>query len=199
MLSNASSIAIIVSAVIVSTAAIVGVQTWRREMTGKARFDLAKRIMIASFKFVDDFKWAVNPFTRSGEFVGRVHEQNETDAESQQLNEWYARSNRLQQLIDDLKIIQEGHWESKALFNEAMSSKVEEALTICKEAYGELSSAISTYFDIKVQGAKTAEQYKAQDFLRELHKTIYGVNKDISEKVDKVVGDLGLALTSYIR
>ena len=185
MLSNASSIAIIVSPVIVSVAAIVGVQTWRREMKDKARFDLAKRIMIASFRFVDDFKWAVFPLTRGDESAVREHiKESETDKESLELDEWYARSNRLQPLINDLKIIQEGHWESKVLFDEEMSRKVGEALTICKETYAELASAISTYFDIMVQGAKTGIPYKNQAFLRKLHKTIYGENKDLSEKGD---------------
>ena len=44
-----------ISAIIVAGAAIWGLRTWRKELTGKAKFDIARNIMRLALKLEGDF------------------------------------------------------------------------------------------------------------------------------------------------
>lgn len=199
-ISLASDVAIIASAAVIAVAAILGVRTWRRELTGKAKFEVAKKVMFLSRKFAVDFQNARSPFTSLGEFQDRPRQQNETAAVSQVLDEWYARSRRLRALIEDLQKFQEAHWEAESILNEATSEHITQTLDVHRKSYAKLSSAISTYFAVRQDEADSSSQYQDQDFLHGLHKVIYLVGTDsLTEKVDEATATLGSALRVYVK
>lgn len=58
------SLAVIVTAIV----ACIGINTWRAEESGKADFDLARRLGTAVYRFRDALALARRPFVATGEF-----------------------------------------------------------------------------------------------------------------------------------
>jgi len=195
-----SDIAIIVSAVVVAIVGGIGLRTWRRAMTGKAKFDVARNVMLLGFKLKADFEWVRNPFTRSWESADRPRQENETPGESSVLNEWYAKGRRLQPLVENLQKFQELSWEAETLLSENSGRCVSEVLAVYRHSYAELASAIESYFDIGCQGAVTGIPYKDQDWLKGLHKEIYSAkDDDFFKRIDEATKQLAPALKAYVK
>ncbi len=90
LVSIASDITIGVSALVVAIVAFCGLRTWRRELTGKAKFEVARNVMSSSLRLRDQFKWARFPITSSAESVGRSRQEDENAEVSRVLDIWYA-------------------------------------------------------------------------------------------------------------
>jgi len=60
-----------VSAVITAGIAIYGLSTWRKEMSGKARFQIARKLMVEAIRVREGFSWVRFPITASEEAIGR--------------------------------------------------------------------------------------------------------------------------------
>jgi len=199
-ISISSDIAVFISAIFVAIAALVGVQTWRRELTGKARFEIARRVMFLSYKFCEDFKSARSPFTLSYEYIERKVKEGEQPAITEVRNQWFARSQRLRPVVEDLSRLQEAQWEAKIILAANAASCVTEALKTFRQAYADVSSAISTYFEIKEDVAKSGGQYHDQEFLRELALAIYErPEDDLSKQVSAAIPKLEKTLESYVK
>ncbi|MBA7656928.1 hypothetical protein ES703_64857 [subsurface metagenome] len=188
------------SAVAVAIFAWLGLRTWRKELTGRAKFEFTRSMMHSCFELRAKFAGVRHPITKLYEWAERVPADKETEAEAQQLNEWYAKTQRLNLVIESLNKIIEGEWEAKILLDESSIKLIEEAVQSYRESYADLSSAISTYFDITHDEARTGEQYQNQEWLRGLKKTIYSApNDDFSKKVDDTTDKLSSALKQYVK
>ena len=189
-----------ISALAVALLAWLGLKTWRRELTGKARFETARNMMRLGFELKDYFEASRNPFTRSNEWADRTKQEDEQENVSQVLNEWYARANRLRPVVDALNKIIEVEWEAEILLNESSVQSIKEAVQSYRDSYAELASAISTYFDIRLDVARTGLPYKDEEWLRGLQKTIYsGIEDDFSKKVEEATDKLSSALKQYVK
>jgi hypothetical protein len=195
-----SDIVVGISALGVAVIALLGLRTWRRELTGKAKFALARDVMLLGFKLKAHFEDARNPFTYSTESAGRTRKEDETRDISQVLDEWYARASRLKPLQENLIKIQEASWEAKILLSEDSSKSVSEAVSVYRERYAELLSAISSYFEERHRGATSRAEKVDDKWLKELQKTIYSrTDDDFSKIIDKATTALESALQTYVR
>ena len=195
-----SDIVIGACAIGVAVIAFFGLRTWRKELAGKAKFALARDVMLLGFKLKAHFEDARNPFTYSTESAGRSRKEDETPNVSQVLDEWYARANRLKPLHENLIKIQEASWEAQILLREDSSKSVSEAVTVYRRSFGELSSAIHSYFEERKQEAKTGIPFKDQDWLKELHKTIYSrTDDDLSKQIEEATNKLESTLQAYVK
>jgi len=188
------------SAIAVAFFAWLGLKTWRRELTGRARFETARNMMRIGFELKDNFGWVRHPLTKSYEYADRTTQSEESDAESQVLNEWHAKTKRLNSVVESLNKIIEVQWEAEILLNEISVQSIKEAIQSYRESYGDLSSAISTYFEIRYDEAQTKELYKDPKWLRGLKKIIYSAtNDDFSQKIDEATEKLSSALKQYVK
>ena len=200
LVSLVSDIVVGLCAIAVAIVAVFGLRTWRKELTGRAKFDVARNVMRLGFKFKDDFQAARNPFTWLGEYDSRQQQENESKAESRVLNEWYARNRRLQPLIEDLQKLQEVGWEAEIVLGENSSERVSEAIAVFRHSYAELSSAIYSYFETRRDEAVTGDMYHDQDWLKELKKEIYSAkDDDFFKRIDEATNQLGSALKAYVK
>lgn len=200
LVSLSSDIAIGVSAVIVASLAVFGLHTWRRELTGKAKFNVARNVMLLAYRLKDDFQWATSPFTHSAESVGRVPKENESPRESEVLNEWYARHRRLQPLVEDLQKLQAAGWEAEILLEEDSKRSVSEAIKTFRHCYGELASAIESYFEATYKAATRTSVNSDQDWLKDLHRTIYTASSgDLLKRIDEATAQLASTLKAYVK
>jgi len=150
LISMISNIVVALSALIVALVAFIGLRTWRKELTGKAKFEVARNVMSLALKLNAGFKAARDIFTFSGEYVGRSRQENETSGVSQVLDEWYARSNRLKPLQENLIKIQEASWEAEILLEEYSSKLISEST---KHIYVAMQNLRRRYTPISTQGA----------------------------------------------
>ena len=200
LVSLVSDIVVGLCAIAVAIVAVFGLRTWRKELTGRAKFDVARNVMRLGFKFKDDFQAARNPFAWLGEYDSRQQQENESKAESRVLNEWYARNRRLQPLIEDLQKLQEVGWEAEIVLGENSSERVSEAIAVFRHSYAELSSAIYSYFETRRDEAVTGDMYHDQDWLKELKKEIYSAkDDDFFKRIDEATNQLGSALKAYVK
>ena len=198
--SIASDIAVGVSALIVAGVAFFGVRRWRKELTGKAKFDVARNVMFLGLKLKAYFESTRNPFTYSTEYTGRSRQENEPANVSQVLDEWYARGSRLKPLQEDLVKIQEASWEAKILLDKDASKRVSEAIEVFSKSYGELSSAIYSYFEERHREVTSSGATIDHAWLKELHVIIYSRTKDdFSKQIKEATTKLEIALQAYVK
>lgn len=188
------------SAIAVAFFAWLGLRTWRKELTGKAKFETSRNMMRLGLKLRANLEGVRHPLTGYPEYASRTKQPEESESESQVLNEWYAKANRINAVFENLTKIIEGKWEAEILFSESSVQSIEEAIKSYRESYADLSSAISTYFDIRRDEARTKELYKDQEWLKGLKKTIYSAqDDDFSKKVDEATDKLSSALKQYVK
>jgi len=195
-----SDIAIGVAAVIVAVVGLVGLRTWRKELTGRAKFEVSRNVMLLAFKLKADFEWATNLATYSEEFVDRPHGENESQAESSVLNEWHARHRRLKPLVEDLHKLLTAGWEAEILLGEDSGKSVSEAIGIFRRNYAELATAIESYFEQTYREANRTSVNTAQDWLKELRKIIYSApDAKLLKQIDEATAQLASTLKAYVK
>jgi len=200
LVSLISDIAVGVSAIIVAIVAFYGLRIWRKELTGKARFEVARNVMLLGLKSKADFEWARNPFTSSGEHATRSRRENESSDVSMVLDEWYARDRRLVPLREDLSKLQEAGWEAKVLLGKDASKLVSGAIKVFINSYAELSSAIESYFEGRYKEANETGVNIDQDWLGELRRVIYFTREDnLSKRIEQAADQLASVLRGYVK
>lgn len=75
---------------------MLGLFTWRRELSGKTKFEPARRLMSLAGKVKSDFQDVRFAGIFAREYVGREKKKDESSEESKVLDEWYARGKRLE-------------------------------------------------------------------------------------------------------
>lgn len=203
MIEVISDIIVGLSAVVVAVFAALGLNAWRRELTGKAKFELAKRLVFLAIKLKAGFGWARRWDTYSGEYASRERRRDESQEESRVLDEWYARERRLERLRPDLAELEQAGWEAEILLEEDKSKQVQEVVRVFREAWAELDTAVYEYFDNEHREAcgslmfENREQHR--EWLKGLRHIIYGINDGFSKKLDDAVERLKEVLRGYVR
>ncbi len=103
-------------------------------------------------------------------------------------------------MIESLNKAIEAQWEAEILLDEDSVQQVKTAIQSYRESYAELASAIESYFDVRRNEAKSGDQYRNQDWLRELRNIIYSsADDDFSRKVDDATNQISEALKKFVR
>jgi hypothetical protein len=200
LVSLVSDIAIGVAAAIVAVVGLVGLRTWKEELTGRAKFEVSRNVMLLAFKLKAGFGWATSPFTSSGEFVDRPHGENESQAETTVLDEWHARHRRLKPLVEDLQKLQTAGWEAEILLDEDSRKSVSEAIEIFRRNYAELATAIESYFEVSYKEANGTSVNTDRDWLEKLRKIIYSMpGSSLLEQIDEATAQLASTLKAYVK
>jgi len=67
MISLASDVIVGLSAAFVAAMAFLGLSTWRKEIAGKAKFEIARNIILLGLKLDADWRWVRHPLSRAWE------------------------------------------------------------------------------------------------------------------------------------
>jgi len=200
VISTVKDVMLGISAIGITVFAWIGLKTWRKELTGKAKLETARNLMRLSLKFQANLEGVRFPITQYFEYANRTKQDGESASESSVLNEWYAKANRINAVFENLTEIVEVQWEAEVLFNESSVQSIEKAVKSYRESYADLSSAIASYFEIIYDEARTGNPYNNQEWLRELRKTISSDSiDDFSMKVDDATNKLSSSLKKYMR
>jgi len=188
------------SAAFVAAMAFIGLNRWRKELGGKAKFELARGIMLLSLKVEANFKRARHPVSISWESTQRKRKDDESQQETELLDAWYARVQRLQPLSENLQRIQELAWEAEVLLDTESGRQVSEAIEVFMDCYAGLATAIDEYFAARHEEIIKHNNFQDQDWLRGLMKEIYGRKDDtITKKVTGAKELLASTLKQYVK
>lgn len=151
--------------------------------------------MLLSLKVEDTFKGVRFPITSSQEWSTRHRDEKASEEEQKVLDEWYSKAERLKPLAESLRELREAGWEAEVLLKDADGEDVRAAIKSFMESWGNLSSAISDYFDTRRREVQSGDMIPDQDFMRELNKIIYSAgNDDFEKKVSAAKDKMSSAL-----
>ena len=105
--STISDILVGLSAIAVVALGYTGLQQWKRELKGRSKFELARRIALNAFDYRDRFNDARNMFTFPGEWADRARAPDEPRQVAAILDEWHAWAKRLEVLRIAAKLLHE--------------------------------------------------------------------------------------------
>ena len=196
-----SDIAVGGSAMVIAVAAVTGLRRWRKEMTGKAKFQVARNTMFLGFRTNDLFDDARSSHTSAVDYQSRGKVEGESADQAPVVDEWYARNQRLHPLIENLQKLQEAAWEANVVLAKAAGEQVTEVVREYRRAYARVSSAIESYFDQKLQEAKTGHNYgkEKEEWMAGLRREIYSrPNDEISQRVSKATDRLECTLRQFV-
>ena len=202
MASINSDIIVAIAAIIVAAVAVLGLSTWRKELTGRAKFEVARKVMLLGYKIRDDFEFVRSPFTGSWESADRPRreEETETPTESNIRNEWFAKNKRLGVLVEDLQKFQESYWEADIVLGDGPGKLISEVLGVYRESYAELAASISTYFDTELHEQRSGTRPRDEELIQKCRRDIYSSSHDeFSTQIDQTTEKLSSELKRYVR
>ena len=135
-----------ISAIVVSVMAFVGINAWKKELTGKATFEASKAMMSEAYKVIESYRWAVNPMTYPQESSDRLRIIIESEPVKHVLDEAYAREKRFQAVSQSYNKLAESDIEVRVILGVEATKRIEELLISIKAEIVNLSSAIYFIF-----------------------------------------------------
>lgn len=116
-----------VAAIVTATVACIGISKWRAEESGKADFDLARRLGKAVFRFRDGLAYARRPFISNSEFPdGKAPP---ADGGADEANAYaHVFNQRFQSAQESATELQALRNEAEALWDEDIAKKLTEML-----------------------------------------------------------------------
>jgi len=192
-----SDIAVGVSAILVVVFGVLGFRQWKRELKGRSRFELARRIALNASDFRERFHYARDPCTSPLEYAGRRKKPDEDPRATPILDEWYARAKRLEAVDNTWKILHEASWEASVLLDPDVTALFKPI----EDSFRALSVSISAHFHSGLRMAKDEPLTDRAIARSEEHcDRVYGSPEDaIGINVDKAVDKLRERIRKYVR
>jgi hypothetical protein len=173
--------------------AFIGINQWRTELKGKAKYELARRVVTLAFQFQDGLDMARDSFTYPGEWAERTSNDNEARNETNIQNEYYARRTRLTPLMQTALELHTVRWEVEIIFGKDVAQLIQ----VLEVIYRDLDGALWLYFESRldqIRGESSSED------MRELKKQVYGFPGDVqSQAAHQAVENLVEKLKTHIR
>ena len=197
--STVGDIVVAASGVVIAVTACYALRAWRDEMRGRARFELARQLVLESYRLEAAFEVARGPGVFPGEWTDRTRDPKEIPEESDVINQWYARNKRIKPLIEHLVKLQELSWEAQAVLRGEAGASVAEAVGNFRKAKGEYLASFEMYFRHQLELAKGSMATWERDLVEKLEGHVYGRKDDeIATLVYQSRGAIEVALTKFL-
>lgn len=200
MMEYARDVVVALSAGTVAIVALLGLRAWKKELTGKARFETANHMWRLGSEFsarVTGIRlFRPNPV----EWADRVRPQGESYRVSGVLNDRHAIDKRLISVRESLDKIIQVQWEAELLLSESSAQSVKEVVQSYGEIFLEIASAVVVFFDTRLRESQTREPCTDQEGLKKMEDIIYSSpNDDVSRKVKDATEKLASSLKQYVK
>jgi hypothetical protein len=191
-----SEIIVGISAIAVAVFAFIGLRQWKIQLTGRTKFEVARKMAILAFEFRDEYKRVRSPMTLPGESSERQVAESETLEETNLLNEYFARRNRLRPLQDTLRKLYETSWEAEIILDKDIGKFIKPL----EKAFSELYASIESYFGAEHSRInRQVPTGRKEDWLENHFNRIYGHDHDdIAIAIDASIQSLVDKLKTYL-
>jgi len=95
----------IASPIITILAALIAFRAWRRELHGRSRFDVARKLLQAGMTLRDQVQTARSPLMGSEEYQSRPRQEVETQDRAQRNDFAYAYFKRMEKVYEELRAL----------------------------------------------------------------------------------------------
>ena len=196
----ARDVVVVLSALAVAFFAWLGLRAWKKELTGKARFETANHMWRLGSEFSARLTGIRLFRPRPIEWADRVSSQEETYHVTAVLNDRYAIEKRLVSVRESLDKIIQVQWEAELLLSESSAQSVKEVVQSYGEIFFEMVSAVVVFFDTRFREAQTGVLCTDQKGLKKTEDIMYSSpNDDVSRKVEDATKKLASSLKQYVK
>ena len=196
----ARDVVVALSAGTVAIVAVLGLRAWKKELTGKARFETANHMWRLGSEFSARLTGIRLFRPRSIEWADRVPSQEETYRVSEVLNDRHAIEKRLISVRESLDKIIQVQWEAELLLSESSAQSVKEVVQSYGGIFLEIVSAVIVFFDTRLREAQTGVPCTDQEELKKTEDIIYSSpNDDVSRTVEAATKKLASSLKQYVK
>ena len=181
-----------ISIILASATAVYGIKSWRREMIGRRRFDLAEEVLALFYEARDKVRAIRSPIGFQGEGATRKRRDDETDEESRLLDVAFMTMERYQKYEQTFNRLRALRYRAMVLFGKDRGDPFEELDKIVNKVL----IAASMGADIQLRLLKYRDESRqARDLGKSLQKQQdvfwWGGDDDpIQESVDAAVEQL---------
>lgn len=185
------------SVIIASVAAIYGISSWRREAKWKRKYELAEEVLALFYECKEKFQIIRSPAGHSLEGNTRKRGENETQDETQRLDNAYVFIERYE--IEKEPFIQ--LWSLKftfmTIFGKEAGQPFDEIKKILSSIFFAASKLSQRYW--KDQGRKNFSDLEFQKHLKEMHENenIIWASFDENDKIANQVDECIAKIESY--
>jgi hypothetical protein len=187
-----------IAAATTATVAVVGLQSWRRELKGKAEFETARNLIKATYKLRDDLQNCRSPFYSAYEFPEGYKGTLGSPSPQEEAQAWiHIYKNRWAPVWSALQEFDSYTLEAETLWGTAIRSKTD-ALRQCVR---ELNTAIDASISDKAAGG---EHFKSdRDFGKQIRSIVAASRDDdkneFSQKIMKAVNGIEEQIRPHLR
>lgn len=184
-----------VAAIITSTVAIYGLQSWKRELRGKTNFDIARKLLKSAYLLRDEIRSSRSPMIFADEFpkeypgaLGKVSREEKLEAYSYiYQNRWKPISVALQE-FDSFSLEAESIW----------GAEIRER---CKKLRG-CAHTLFTAMQTELDFISAGETSRRDEFYENNRKELYAFKKDenpLSIKISESIKELENELRPHMQ
>lgn len=157
------------AAIVGGVVAVVGLNVWRRQLKGTTEYQIASKVLKATFAFEDAINDARYPRIFPGEMAGRVPAEGESSAESKILNDAYAYHKRLEVVRTAQVDFHLADLEARAILGDGARKALE---PLYKASMG-LQTNYDLYFSMGLQDARLPRPEAEDRALKEMRETLF--------------------------
>ncbi|MDB4262786.1 hypothetical protein N9842_01115 [Porticoccaceae bacterium] len=145
IISVTKDIILIFAAIATAHVAIKGLQSWSRELKGKADFEVARNLIRSVYKLRDELRYCRSPWVTMGEFPEDYDSNNKT-SEIEAKAYAFIYSNRWKPVATALQDFESQALEAEALWGSAFKPKTDELRQCARNLQVALEADISNKF-----------------------------------------------------
>ncbi len=177
-----------------ATVAVIGLKNWRRELKGKAEFEVARNLIRATYKLRDELQNCRSPFISANEFPEGYEGELGKSSPLEAAQAWaYVYKARWLPVWSDIQEFDSHTLEAEALWGNAIRTRTDGL----RQCVRELNIAIDAVISDKANGG---EDFKADRELgKNMRSTVSASSYDENNALSKKIVSAIVAIEEHIR
>ena len=176
------------AAIAATVIAALGLKTWKRQLHGNANYEVARRLLRATYRLRESIRFFRSPFISTGEMIAARKATGQEDA-SEDRSEAIAYQVRWQK-VSDARV----EWEAELLEAEALwGPDIRERGDTLLQCLGTLHASIIRWVSRSVRAADDLDKIMAVIY------DLEDVSADFSIKLNSAIENLELPMRPHLR
>lgn len=163
--------------------AVLGLYSWRRELTGRTEFETARHLMNATYKLREEVASSRAPFVSAGEFPEDYRGPAEASSQEEARAWSHIYRNRWAPIRTALEELDSRALEAEALWGHEIKEKTDEL----RQCIVELRVAMDAIVDDKAEGGENFKQDR--EFGRRMRSTVHASRNDQENELSRRIAN----------
>ncbi len=151
---------------VTSSVAVIGLNAWRTQMTGRTKYETARNVIAGAFMVRDAIKRCQSQFMSANEWSERTPVPGETEQQKRAGESYFGYVRRFNKVIDAIEKWYPATVEAEALFGSEAKQKAEALTAVASK----LNIAIIVYHQLMYQNQITDKEKKFFNIINGINK-----------------------------